>query len=248
MENLIKILVVEDEMIIGAKISMQLTSLGYEVTGILPRGEEAILHVEENKPDIILLDINLKGKLDGITTAEQIQLRNNIPVIYLTANSDEATFNRAKLTRPYAFISKPFKQLDLQRAIELTISHMAENETGIIAENEAGREQPFIMNDRIFVRYKEKMVKILIADILYVEADRNYSRIFTKDKEYLLSITLKTIEEKLPSRLFQRIHRSYLINITQVDEVSESQVLIAQKSIPLSAGLKEQLMQRIQTL
>jgi DNA-binding LytR/AlgR family response regulator len=91
------------------------------------------------------------------------------------------------------------------------------------------------------------MVKILISDILYVEADRNYSRIFTKDKEYLLSITLKTIEEKLPSRLFQRIHRSYLINITQVDEVSESHVLIAQKTIPLSAGLKENLLQRIQT-
>lgn len=81
-----------------------------------------------------------------------------------------------------------------------------------------------------------------------MEADRNYSRIFTKNKEYLLSITLKSIEEKLPSQLFQRIHRSYLINITQVDEVSESQVLIAQKAIPLSAGLKEQLMQRIQTL
>ena len=248
MDTLIKILVVEDEMIIGAKISMQLTNLGYEVTGILPRGEEAILHVEANKPDIILLDINLKGKLDGIETASQLQQRNNIPIIYLTANTDEATFNRAKSTKPYAFISKPFKQLDLQRAVELTISRMAEKENGTLPEITTGDEQPFILSDRIFIRHKEKMVKILITDILYVEADRNYSRIFTKNKEYLLSITLKTIEEKLPSQLFQRIHRSYLINITQVDEVSESQVLIAQKAIPLSAGLKEQLMQRIQTL
>ena len=70
METPVKLLIVEDEMIIGAKISMQLTHLGYEVTGILPRGEEAILHVEENKPDIILLDINLKGKIDGIETAQ----------------------------------------------------------------------------------------------------------------------------------------------------------------------------------
>ena len=124
MDTSIKILVVEDEMLIGAKISMLLTNLGYEVTGILPRGEDALINVEENKPDIIVLDINLKGKIDGIETATILQ-QKNIPVIYLTANADDATFNRAKLTRPTAFISKPFKQLDLQRAIELTIIHLA---------------------------------------------------------------------------------------------------------------------------
>jgi DNA-binding LytR/AlgR family response regulator len=248
MDTLIKILVVEDEMLIGAKISMQLTSLGYEVTGILPRGEEAIVHAEENKPDIVLLDINLKGKLDGIETALQLQKLANIPVIFLTANSDEATFNRAKVARPYAFISKPYKQLDLQRAIELTISRMAENETGPQAEDNTGDERPFILSDRIFVRHREKMIKIIVAEILYIEADRNYCRIFIKNKEYLLCITLKTIEEKLPAGIFLRTHRSYIINLAHIDEVADGYVVIAQKAIPLSAGLKEQLLQRIQTL
>lgn len=246
MDTSVKILVVEDEMIIGAKISMQLTSLGYEVTGILPRGDEAILHLEQNKPDIVLLDINLKGTIDGIETAKQIHQKHNTPIIYITANSDEATFNRAKSTKPFAFIAKPFKQLDLQRAIELTISRMAENETGKMEETE-NDEQPFILNDRIFVRHKEKMLKIMLADILYIEADRNYSRIFTANKEHLLSITLKTIEEKLPVKLFQRIHRSYVINILHVDEVAEHHVMIAQKPIPLGTGMREQLMQRLQT-
>ena len=248
MDTLIKILVVEDEMIIGAKISMQLTSLGYEVTGILPRGEEAILHVADNRPDIVLLDINLKGKLDGIETADQLQQHGHIPIIYITANSDEATFNRAKPTKPYAFISKPFKQLDLQRAVELTISRMAENETGSNPENTTGNEQPFILSDRIFVRYKEKMIKIMTADILYMEADRNYSRIFTKQKEYLLSVTLKTIEEKLSMQYFMRIHRSFLINISHVDEVAENHVMIAQKQIPFGMGMREHLMLRMRTL
>ncbi len=249
MDTLIKILVVEDEMIIAAKISMQLTSLGYEVTGILPRGEEAILHVQENKPDIILLDINLKGNLDGIETAAQLQQHGHIPVIYITANSDEATFNRAKSTKPYAFIAKPFKQLDLQRAIELTISRMAENENGLPAEKKTeDEEQPFILSDRIFVRHKEKMIKIMTADILYMEADRNYSRIFTKQKEYLLSVTLKTIEEKLSMQYFMRIHRSFLINITHVDEVAENHVMIAQKPIPFGMGMREHLMHRMRTL
>ncbi len=237
---------VEDEMLIGAKISMQLTSLGYEVTGVLPRGDEAILHLEQNKPDIVLLDINLKGTIDGIETAKQIHQKRNTPIIYITANSDEATFNRAKSTKPFAFIAKPFKQLDLQRAIELTISRMAENETGRM-EEPYNEEQPYILSDRIFVRHKEKMQKIMLADILFIEADRNYSRIFTVNKEFLLSITLKTIEEKLPVKLFQRIHRSYVINIMHVDEVAEHHVMIAQKPIPLGTGMREQLMQRLQT-
>ena len=248
MDTLIKILVVEDEMIIAAKIAMQLTSLGYEVTAILPRGDEALEHVKENKPDIVLLDINLKGNLDGIETATQMQQLYNFPIIYLTANADEGTFNKAKATKPAAFISKPFKQLDLQRAIELTISRMADNETGPAAEKNMEEEIPCILSDRIFVKHKEKMVKIIITDILYIEADRNYSRIFTGNKEYLLSITLKLIEEKLPGNLFLRIHRSYLINISHIEEVLEGHVKIAQKVIPMGAGLKEKLLQRIKTL
>jgi DNA-binding LytR/AlgR family response regulator len=248
MDHLIKILVVEDEMIIGAKIAMQLTNMGYEVTGILPRGEEAPQHVKEYNADIILLDINLKGNIDGIETAKQIQKQSGTPIIYLTANADEATFNRAKITKPAAFISKPFKQLDLQRAIELTICRMAEDETGPVDTVENSDSQHFILKDRIFIRNRDKMIKIMVPDILYIEADRNYSRIFTGHKEYLLSVTLKAIEEKLSMDLFVRIHRSYIINIAQVEEVAESHVIIAHKAIPMSAGLKENLLQKIQTL
>jgi len=243
----IKILIVEDEMIIGAKISMQLTNLGYEVTGILSRGEEAIRHVKENKTDFILLDIRLKGKIDGIETAKQIQALSGTPIIYLTANSDEATFNRAKTTKPVAFISKPFKQIDLQRAIELAICRMPDSYIEHPHENNLSQDSPLIINDRIFVRSREKMTKIILSDILYIEAERNYSRIFTKDKEYILSATLKTIEEKLPRNLFVRIHRSYIINLTQIEVVAESYVAIGRVTIPVSAGLKENLLHRIQT-
>lgn len=251
MNTTVKILVVEDEMIIGAKISMLLTQLGYEVTAIIPRGEEAVMHVEENQPDIVLLDINLKGNIDGIETANLIHKIADIPIIYLTANTDDGTFNRAKSTRPYAFISKPFKQLDLQRAIELTISRMAENQTGKIEPTDAVAEEgdaSFILKDRIFVKHKERMTKITLEDILYIEADRNYCRIFTKNKEFLLATTLKIMEEKLSMQLFIRVHRSYIVNILQIDEVTESHVIINQKAIPLSNALREDLLKRIQTI
>ena len=122
----IKILIVEDEMIIGANIALQLSSLGYDVIGIIPRAEEVLPKIRENTPDILLLDIYLKGDLDGIELAHIIQKEFKIPIIYLTANADDAHFNRAKTTNPYAFISKPFKKLDLQHAIELTILRIQE--------------------------------------------------------------------------------------------------------------------------
>ena len=247
MDTSIKILVVEDEMLIGAKISMLLSNMGYEVTGLLARGEDALVHVEENKPDIIVLDINLKGKIDGIETAAILQ-RKNIPVIYLTANADEATFNRAKQTRPTAFISKPFKQLDLQRAIELTIIHLAEADSPSVKTIEVQEEQPFILTDRIFVRHNGRMIKIMLTDILYMEADRNYSRIFTSQKEFVLSVTLKYIEEKLRIPFFMRVHRSYLVNMIRIDQVLEADVMIGNKAIPLGTGMREKLMQRMQTL
>jgi DNA-binding LytR/AlgR family response regulator len=207
-----KILIVEDEMVIGANISLELNKLGYEVTGIVPRGEEALVHLKENTPDILLLDINLKGELDGVETAKEMQKTHNVPIIYLTANTDDANFNRAKETHPYAFITKPFKKLDLKRAIELTLSQLqssSDDEPEIKSET----EEAFVLNDSIFVRQSNSMLKILIEDILYIEAQRNYCKIFTKQKEHLLVITLKEMDEKLPSRHFLRVHRSFIINI-----------------------------------
>lgn len=242
----IKILIVEDEMIIGANISLQLTNLGYEVSGIIPRGEEALIHIQQNKPDIILLDIHLKGKLDGIETAKLMQKDHRIPIIYLTANDDEAHFLRAKETNPSAFISKPFKKLDLQHAIELTISRMA-------SDNDSDQEEkdncnsPFVLSDSIFVKRNDKMVKILIKDIYYFEADRNYCKIYSRNRECLLVMTLKEIDTKLPEEHFLRIHRSYIINLMHVDEVAGSHVVILKKAIPLSKSLRGKLLRRLQT-
>lgn len=247
MERKIKILIVEDEMIIAANISLQLTEMGYEVTGIVPRGEEALMHIKSEIPDILLLDINLKGDLDGIETALTMQQSHDIPIIYLTANSDNAHFERATETHPHGFIAKPFKKLDLQRAIQLTITQV-NSKNGRDSESRSPESNPFILNDCIFVRHLNSMVKVNIEDILYIEAERNYCRIFTRNKEYLLVITLKEMDKKLPSKHFLRIHRSYIINISQIKEIATSHIVIARKAIPIGKSLKNELLKRLQTI
>jgi len=240
-----KILIVEDEMIIGANISLQLSKLGYEVTGIVSRGEEALEHVKQNRPDIVLMDIQLKGEMDGIDTVKKIHQNTDLPVIYLTANADDENFDRAKSTNPYAFISKPFKKLDLQHAIELTMGRLAKSESN--GSEEAPYASPFVQSDSIYIRRNERMIKILISDIYYFEADRNYCKIFSKSKECLLVMTLKEINEKLPPEHFLRIHRSFIINLSHVDEVAGTHVVIHKKAIPLSKTLRAELMNRLQT-
>lgn len=245
MESPFKILIVEDEMIIGANISLQLSKLGYEVTGIISRGEDALNHVKENRPDVIIMDIQLKGHMDGVETAQIIQREFSLPIIYLTANSDDEHFRRAKETHPSAFISKPFKKLDLQHAIELTIDRMSKN--GDKKNSDVLCESPYVQSESIFVRKNERMIKILIKDIQYFEADRNYCKVHATNKDCLLVMTLKEIDEKLPNEHFLRIHRSYIINLSHVDEVAGSHVVIGKKAIPMSKNLRNELLNRLQT-
>jgi PAS domain S-box-containing protein len=124
-----RILVVEDERIVAEDIKERLQSMGYTVTSVARSGKMAIKMVEENIPDLVLMDIVLKDKMDGIETAQQIRSRFNIPVVYLTAYSDEKTLKRAKTTEPFGYVIKPFREKELQINIEMALyKHKIEKE------------------------------------------------------------------------------------------------------------------------
>lgn len=250
--NKIKILLVEDDLIIATDISMQLQQLGYAVTGILPRGEDVLSHIEQNAPDIVIMDVHLKGELDGVQTAQLVYEKHQLPIIFLTANADEVTFNRAKATKPFAFISKPFKRRDLIRAIELVISRLAmeEEQASTSSQDETEIPTSYILSDRIFVRYRNQMIKIFLEEIYFAQADRNYCKIQTKNREFLMSIPLKKLMEKLPLDNFIRTHRSYVVNIGKIDSISQhyDYVMISENKIPISRGLKEEVISRLQIL
>ncbi len=116
-----KILIVEDEGVVALHIRKTLESLGYVVTDIAATGEEAIMKAMTNRPDLVLMDIVLKGAIDGIDATEKIRPLFNIPVIFVTAHTDEATLQRAKVTEPFGYIVKPIKERDLHIAIEFAL-------------------------------------------------------------------------------------------------------------------------------
>ncbi len=116
-----KILIVEDEGITVLHIKRAIEGLGYEVAGVALSADEAIIMATELRPDLVLMDIVLKGSVDGIDAAEKIRTILHIPIIYLTAHMDEETLQRAKVTEPFGYIVKPFRERDLSIAIEFAL-------------------------------------------------------------------------------------------------------------------------------
>jgi diguanylate cyclase (GGDEF)-like protein/PAS domain S-box-containing protein len=117
----IKVLVVEDEGLVARDVELMVKGLGYSVIDVLATGEEAIEKAQKSRPDLILMDITLRGKMDGIEAGEKIRRLTRIPVIYLTAHTDEATFQRAKVTAPYGYTLKPIEQNELKTVIEMAL-------------------------------------------------------------------------------------------------------------------------------
>ncbi len=129
------ILIVEDEGIVADEIRSRLKNLDYKVVGIADKGLDAIERAREKNPDLVLMDIRLKGEMDGVEAAEVIRTEFDIPVVYLTAYTDEATLRRAKITQPFGYLIKPFEERELRTTIEISLyNHMMERR---LAESEA---------------------------------------------------------------------------------------------------------------
>ncbi len=116
-----KILIVEDEAILALQIKGELLQMGHSITGICTSGEKALEDIGTTRPDLVLMDIKLKGNLDGIETADRINKQYDIPIIYMTAHSEKSMVERARRTRAYGYLLKPINPGELQTAIEIAL-------------------------------------------------------------------------------------------------------------------------------
>ncbi len=240
-----KILISEDEVIIAEDLAASLEELGY-TTCAIDSGQDTIDRIRETKPDLVLLDINLGGNQDGVDIGSRIKQEFNIPFIYLTAYADHATIDRAKKTEPDGFLVKPFDEKSLRSAIEIALYKHAnghKDEKVINGAQIAGKEQE-VATDYIFVKVKHRIIKVPYSEIIWVEAYDNYSFIVTTDQKYLVSSTLKDMEQKLPSQNFVRVHRSYIANMDKIDALEENSVVFAKGDIPIGKSYKKGLLSR----
>ena len=236
------ILIVEDDPIIAADLQDRLEEMGYHVLGPVAAGEDApAFFAQPISPDLVIMDVHLEGEWDGIETTRRILEKHQVPIIFLTSNSDDATFAAAKQVKPQAFLSKPFRGRDLKHAIELAIEKAAaKNQTtpGAPAEDNA-----FLLKDRLFIKVKDRMVRLFFKDILWVEADDYYCKVVTAAASFLVTKTLKKFSDEfggMPE--FMRIHRSYIVNLQHVEEIGELYLHVGKGRIPYSKNYKEEIM------
>ena len=245
----VKVFVVEDESIVSKDIQNSLVKIGYEVVGSSATGEKAIEDIQNSSPDIVLMDIMLKGEINGIETAEIVRNNFSIPIIFLTAYADEDTLQKAKITEPHGYILKPFKEIDLQTSIEMAIYKHQK-------EQEVIKERDFLFsvvdnntnnNEFIFVKASSRLVKINTKDIFFIEALKDYVVINTVDTRYTIHSTMKEIEQKMGKKDFVRVHRSFIVRLDKIANIDYPNLNLEndKKSIPIGGSYRDDLNSRI---
>ena len=248
----INILVVEDESIVSKDIQHSLKKIGYNVVGAASTGDKAIELARLEKPDLVLMDIMLKGAMNGIEAADVIKREMSIPVIFLTAYADESTLGKAKISEPYGYILKPFKEIDLQTSIEMAI-YKHKKEQDIIKERDFlyclvdNKEKTY---EFIFVKSNSKLVKINCKDICFIEALKDYVVINTVDTRYTIHSTMKEIESKMGTVDFLRIHRSFIVRLDKIVSIEYPNLTLEndKKSIPIGGSFRDDLNAKIKLL
>lgn len=234
----IKVLVVEDSALIAEDIAFKLGKHQLEVVEIFDRGEDALEYLKANEPDLVLLDIKLDGALDGISTGYIIQNTYSLPIIYLSDMADAETLRRAKQTRPSNYLTKPFNEADLVRAIELAFSNFS-------FQRPSGSEPKA---DHIFVKSESSFVRVPLSDILFLHADRSYCNIVTSDKTYVQAVSMNHVFEQINHPDFVRIHRSHVVNVNRVTAIDGNMVKLGTHALEMSRSFRDELISRLSFL
>lgn len=242
---LIKVLIVEDEELYADKMEMQLDKLGYQHLATVDNSQAAFAILEKERPDLILMDVNIEGEYDGIELADKIHQTRNIPILFITSLEDDRTFKRAKRTNPIGFLAKPFNEIQLRRTVELIINQL-ENKT----EKTDDSEETVFQKDHFFIKNNQQLEKVFFNDIVYLEADGRYTKVITKKKKHLLRTSLQDLIARLGKQQFVQTHRSYALNLKLVTNVDlfEYMVYLGDFHVPLSKRSKDNFLKLLEVV
>jgi DNA-binding LytR/AlgR family response regulator len=235
----IRILIVEDDDLVRALLDVIITDLGHTIVASVDNAVDALVAYSVHHPHVVISDIEIKGNIDGIELSKKLLLIGKSQILFLTGNTNAETFNRAKKLAPLAFISKPIVRVELERSIDLAVEHS--NETiGFVTES-------MPVEGCLYTRIGNKLKKIAIADIEYIEVDGKYSSISVAQRMVNCKISLKELQAKLPQKDFLQVNRSSVINLNCIEDIDMARQMIKMPSAEISIGrnFKESLLNRL---
>jgi DNA-binding LytR/AlgR family response regulator len=239
----LKILVVEDELIIAESLKATLQGMGYDVVDIFTSGTEVAQKYVPGMADIAFMDIFLANNTDGITAAVQLIKKDPIPVIFLTNSTDEFLRKKAIFdTNAVYYLTKPFTKVDISTAIDFALKQLKAYQFADTTSNEPG----YLLENSIFLKNGLGHKKVMIDDITMLEADGSYCKFTFKDgRQQVFSENLSYFGDKLSfAKELLRIHRSYIVNVNFIERVHESRVWIKGNEIPISRNYKSNFMEK----
>lgn len=217
MSTSLKILIVEDEVLIAEHLTqIILKHFNFSIKQV-HNVETAELFLNDFQPDLVLLDIRLDKKSEGIELAKVINNKFLMPFLFITGFSDDITMQNAVETKPLSFITKPFKESDIKAAILLVLNYL-----------EANRQNEIIVKDG------STSYKLPIGQILYVHSKTNYIEVFTKNRSFLIRNSLEWFLSTVNDEKFIRIHRSCVVNHKAITSFTNDEVVINNIQLPLS--------------
>jgi DNA-binding LytR/AlgR family response regulator len=234
----IKVGIVEDEAIIAQGIANALEELGYDTTGFAVSYTEALGMIVEEQPDILLIDIVLKGHKDGIDLAQKVRQAYNIPFIFLTANSDVATVERAKKVFPPAYLVKPFNKNELYASIEICLNNFSLAKNKMPSGDNNGN---YFIKDHLFIKQGKAFEKIKINDILYLESNDIYIHVYTSSGKFLVRSSLQAYLDTIGPQSMLRIHKGFAVNANQIDKVDGDSIFIKGKQLPIGRAYNDEV-------
>ena len=236
----INVLIIEDRKEESDALVEVLTANNYAIAGVATSFKEALTLFYAAPVDVVIIDVFLSGKPEGITFAETINIPPNVPkpFVFLTSSKDRQIFERARLTRPFGFLLKPFNELEVLYAIEMALEKFYTQPMAL-----TGDEQSVLSNSEfLFIKKKKSLVKVYISEISHIEVEERYCNIYTTSGKFVILISLVKIAAMLEPHGFIRTHRNYLVNSKLIKEINlqdEYVLLSGEISVPLSETYKK---------
>ncbi|MCU0400891.1 MAG: response regulator [Algoriphagus sp.] len=226
-----RILIVEDDINIAENIQEILELLGFVNIDVANSANQCIKTIKKNRPDLIFMDIKLKGDKDGIELGEIIHQMFDVPLVFVTSYSDPTIIERAKRINPAGFIVKPFNTNDIHAIVEIVLYNKRTKPTQEVAVAKTVNESPYLVNDAVFIKADNSFERVQYEDIYYVEANGNMVTIFTKNRDYHIRKSMKEIEEILPSNDFLRVQKSYIVHLGQIESFNTKEITLKKGSV-----------------
>lgn len=226
MDN-INVLIIEDTPAESDALVKVLTENNYNIVGVARTYQDALTMFYQNTIDIVVIDVFLDGKPDGITFAETINIVPNgvKPFVFLTSSKDRQIFERAKLTKPFSFLMKPFNELEILYALEMAVEKFYEQTNVFHSED----QNTVISNDTLFIKKNKSLKKVKIEDIVYIEVEDRYCNIITDVEKFVILISLTKIIQLLDASKFSQTHRNYIVNLSKIEEIIVNDNLVILK-------------------